>query len=80
MKKNITFILLTLVILIGCKKNESETEVPINTEPTYSTFDGSIWKNDNSTIVTSDNNLIISGNANYDNNWTLIKITKSGEE
>jgi len=80
MKKNITFILLTLIILSGCKKNESEPEEPINTEPIYSTFDGSIWKNDNSTIVTSDNNLIISGNANYDHYWSLIKITKTGEE
>ena len=77
MNKTTTFILLALIALFACKKNSTE---PVNNEPNYFTFDGSTLKSDNSTIVSSDNNLIICGNANYDFYWSLIKTTKLGNE
>jgi len=80
MKKTTIFIILALFTLFACKKNNTENTEPVNNEPIYFTFDGSTLKNDNSTIVSSDNNLIIGGNANYDYNWSLIKTTKLGKE
>ena len=79
MKKTTTFIILALLVLFACKEDKDNVE-PGNNEPIYFTFNGSIGKNDNSTIVSSDNNLIICGNANKDGLWSLIKITKLGTE
>jgi hypothetical protein len=75
MKKTITFILISSFLIIACKKNNNN---PNNNEPTYFTFYGSIGSNDNSTVVTSDNNLVICGNTG--DKISLIKITKSGEK
>lgn len=79
MKKTATILILALIALFACKKDNSEPEME-NNEPNYFTFDGSTLRSDNSTIVTSDNNLIIGCNANIDFNWTLIKTTKLGQE
>src|SRR5690554_4345901 len=70
-------IILTLVLLSSCKKDEKEKS-SVQTTPTYFTFDGKIGTNDNSTIASNDNNLIICGNSG--NNISIIKITKTGNE
>lgn len=77
MKRLTTLIFLILITIYACKKDNPEPEI---NEPIYFTFDGFIGKNDNSTIVSSDNNLIVCGNTNFNGFWTLIKITKQGKE
>lgn len=77
MKRTSTFIIIVLIAICSCK--DDKVGPGIN-EPNYFTYYGSIGKNDNSTIVSSDNNLIICGNANEDGQWSLIKITKLGKE
>lgn len=70
-------IIITIVILSSCKKDDEEIK-PTETTPTYFTFNGEIGTNDNSTIVSHDNNLIICGNL--DNNITILKTSDSGTE
>lgn len=65
-----------MFILFACKKNDSEPE---SEESNYKTYYGSIGNNDNSTIVSSDDNLIICG-MNYENDLSLIKTTKSEQQ
>ena len=65
------------IVLSSCKKDDEEIN-PTETFPTYFTFSGGIGTNDNSTIISSDNNLIICGNLN--DNISIIKISKTGEE
>lgn len=77
MKRLTTLIFLILISIFACNDDNPEPEI---TEANYSIFDGSIGISDNSTIVSSDNNLIICGNANNGGLWTLIKITKLGKE
>lgn len=77
MRKNTTFIILILFALFACNKDNSEPE---SEESNYHTFEGIIGNNDNSTILSSDDHLIICGNANTDGNWILIKTTKAGQE
>lgn len=74
MKKIITFIIISLFVLNACKKNTTDPE---KNEPTYYSFNGTIGTNDNSTVVSSDDNLVICGNSN--DKISLIKVTKSGE-
>lgn len=77
MKNNLTILFLITIFFSACKKDK-ETQTPNPTNPTYSTFAGKIGANDNSTIITSDNNLVICGNAN--GNICLIKTSKSGNQ
>jgi len=70
-------ILLTLYILSSCKKDDKQINIAVTT-PTYFTFNGHIGTNDNSTLISNDNNLIICGNSN--DNISIIKISKSGNE
>ena len=66
-------ILSTFFILSSCKRHN--TAVPDAT-PTYHTWPGTIGLNDNSTVVSQDNNLIICGNKN--DSIVLLKISKTG--
>jgi hypothetical protein len=75
MKKKITFIIILLFVFIACKKDNTEPE---NDSPTYFSFKGTIGTNDNSTVVSYDNNLVICGNN--DDKISLIKVTKSGDK
>jgi hypothetical protein len=72
MNKPIVIFILTGLIVLSCKKDKDE---PL-AHPVYHTFEGHIGTNDNSTIVSSDNNLIICGNLN--NNISILKISKTG--
>src|SRR6187397_2285653 len=65
---------LTLSLLSSCKKDEPDP-VP-EPDPTYHSFQGDIGSNDNSTIITADNNLLICGN--HLGNALLLKISKTG--
>ena len=76
MKKYTVISILILFNLVSC--NEENTE-PENNNPNYFTFNGSIGHNDNSTLVSADNHLIICGMTNK-SDWSLIKITHSGSE
>jgi hypothetical protein len=73
--KQIAIIILMILFLASCKKdkdNPPTTELQAN----YFTFSGEIGANDNSTLVSNDDNLIICGNSG--SNLTIIKITKTG--
>jgi hypothetical protein len=74
-KNTITLIIISLFIFTSCEKNNNEPE---KNEPIYFTFNGTIGTNDNSTLLSSDNNLIISGNTG--NEISILKISKSGEK
>ncbi len=69
-------VILTILFLSSCKKENVQEQTPIENTPSYHTFDGGIGTYDNSTIITFDNNLIICGNVN--NTVSIIKITKAG--
>jgi len=66
--------LLTLLLLSSCKKDDPDP-VP-EPEPTFHSFQGDIGSNDNSTIITADNNLLICGN--HLGNAVVLKISKTG--
>ena len=69
MKQFLT-ILCAIMVLFTCKK---ESQPPgLN----FFSFDGSIGTNDNSTLVSYDDNLIICGNTN--DGICILKISKSG--
>jgi len=75
MRKLLTLII-TVVVFSSCEKDD-ETK-SIETTPTYFTFNGNIGTNDNSTITSNDNNLIICGNSGA--SISVLKISKSGDE
>jgi hypothetical protein len=75
MKNTISLIIITVFILLSCEKNNNE---PQKNEPIYFTFSGTIGTNDNSTLLSSDNNLIICGNTG--DKISILKISKSGEK
>lgn len=75
MKKILPLFILTMFFLSSCNKEKNPEGTLSN--PTYYVFNGKIGTNDNSTVVSKDNNLIICGNA--DDNISLIKISKLGE-
>ena len=82
MTKQILYILLMpVLIFFGCKKDE---EIILPTpSPTFFKFTGEIGMNDNSTIVTSDGNLLICanpvpGSCEY-GIFYLYKITTTGD-
>jgi hypothetical protein len=68
--------ILTILFLSSCDK-EKNPEEPIK-DPIYFIFNGQIGTNDNSTVVSKDNNLIICGNNG--DNISLIKVSKLGDE
>lgn len=76
--KQILPIILTVLLFISCKKENEETSPIIQTDPTYFTFNGVIGGNDNSTLVSSDDNIVICGN--YNNNICILKICKDGNQ
>lgn len=73
--KQITFITLAAILLVSCKKDNDSMPSPLP-QPNYFTFSGQIGTNDNSTIVSNDNNLIICGNTGY--NISILKVSKTG--
>lgn len=73
-----TFILVSLLFLVGlssCKKEKNSSSGP---PPNYFTFSGQIGSNDNSTCFSNDGNLLICGNLS--DNLSVLKITKTGSQ
>lgn len=77
MRRILKILIIVIVTLSSCKKDVEEIN-PTGTNPTYFTFNGEIGTNDNSTIVSNDNNLIICGNLG--GNISILKISKTGNE
>jgi hypothetical protein len=75
--KQLTIFLLTLFFITSCNKDKDITPIP-GLQPTYFTFNGQIGTNDNSTLISSDSNLIICGNSG--GNLSILKITKAGAQ
>jgi hypothetical protein len=75
--KQLSIIILTILFLASCKKDK---DIPPTPEPqqNYFTFTGQIGTNDNSTVVSNDDNLIICGNTG--SNLSILKITKTGTQ
>lgn len=74
--KHLLLPFLVLLFLTSCKKDENDPVIP-EPNPTYFSFTGEIGINDNSTISSADNNLIICGNLG--SNIYIHKISKSGK-
>ena len=72
------YILLTLILFYSCKKDKEPEPITPETSPTYFTFGGQIGTYDNSTLVSTDNNLIICGNSGT--NLSVLKISKAGSQ
>src|SRR5690348_7357362 len=72
------YFILTLALLCSCKKDKEVVPTAPEPNPIYFTFSGQIGTNDNSTVVSSDNNLIICGNSGT--NLSVLKITKGGTQ
>jgi hypothetical protein len=66
--------LLAFLLFSSCNREISDKQ----DIPTYFTFMGEIGTNDNSTLVSADNNLIICGN--HADNISILKISKSGDQ
>lgn len=75
--KQLTILILTILIFASCKKDNDLPPTP-EPQPNYFTFAGEIGTNDNSTVVSNDNNLIICGNTG--SNLSILKITKAGTQ
>jgi hypothetical protein len=75
MKITLPILILTMLLLSSCNKENPEGKL---SNPVYFLFNGQIGTNDNSTVVSMDDNLIICGNS--DGKISLLKISKSGEE
>jgi len=73
-KLQIIIIIMTFLSLASCKKDEDNTLL----EPSYIKFTGDIGTNDNSTLISYDQNLIICGNSGA--NISVLKISKSGNQ
>ncbi len=74
MKQYLIFIILILTFS-ACKKDKNDMESP-ESIPTYHAFTGEIGTNDNSCLMSNDNNLILCGTNGT--NITIIKCSKSG--
>jgi hypothetical protein len=75
--KQLAIFILTVMFLASCKKNTTTSPTP-EPEPNYFTFNGQIGTNDNSTVDSNDDNLVICGN--YNNNICILKISKTGNQ
>ncbi len=75
--KQLPILLLTILFLASCKKDKDIPPTP-EPQPNYFTFTGQIGTNDNSTVVSNDDNLIICGNIG--SNLSILKITKTGTQ
>jgi len=75
--KELTIIILTILFLTSCEKDKDIPPTP-EPQPNYFTFNGQIGTNDNSTVVSNDDNLIICGNTA--SNLSILKITKTGKQ
>jgi hypothetical protein len=64
-----------LLFFSSCEKDKNDPVIPDPT-PTYHSFEGSIGMHDNSTLITTDQNLLICG-TNYGRVY-LLKISKGG--
>lgn len=73
--KKISFICIIFLSFHSCKKDE-DPATPTESQPIYFLFNGEIGTNDNSTLISSDDNLLICGNIG--SNLSVFKITKSG--
>ncbi len=63
--------------MTSCKKDDDIPPTP-EPQPNYFTFTGQVGTNDNSTVVSNDDNLIICGNTG--SNLSILKITKTGTQ
>ena len=74
-------VIASLVVLYSsCKEDPQEPVLPDPT-PNLATFEGEIGTNDNSTIISNDNNLLICGNTgSIGSGICLIKISKTGAQ
>jgi hypothetical protein len=75
--QQLTIFILIIILLTSCKKDKNITSTP-KQQPNYFTFTGQIGTNDNSTVVSPDNNLIICGNTG--SNISILKISKTGNQ
>jgi hypothetical protein len=75
--KQLTILILTILFLASCKKDNDLPPTP-EPQPNYFTYIGQIGTNDNSTVVSNDDNLIICGNTG--SNLSILKITKTGTQ
>ncbi len=66
------YILLIITFFLSCKKHKEPIQ---SSEPSYFTFNGDMIANDNTAIVSADDNLII---CSYSS--SVIKISKSGKQ
>lgn len=81
--KNTLLIISTLLIFFSCKKDKKEpdtTPSPSTSTPTatFFSFAGEIGSNDNSSIISIDNNIVFCGN--YNNKCCYFKASKSGTQ
>ncbi len=75
--KQLTILILTILYLASCKKDIDLPPTP-EPQPKYFTFTGQTGTNDNSTVVSNDDNLIICGNTG--SILSILKITKTGTQ
>ncbi len=75
--KQLTILILTILYLASCKKDNDLPPTP-EPQPKYFTFTGQTGTNDNSTVVSNDDNLIICGNTG--SILSILKITKTGTQ
>lgn len=72
----VTLLALLFTCFLSCKKEDDDPVIPDPT-PRLSTFEGEIGVHDNSTILTSDHNLLICGNTTSGN--CILNISTSGD-
>lgn len=75
--KFLTVLASIIVLYSSCKEDPQEPVLPDPT-PMLSTFEGEIGANDNSTIPSNDNDLLICGNT--PNGICILKISKTGAQ
>jgi hypothetical protein len=74
--KKIFFLILASTFFFSCKK-ETATPAPVPANsPTYFSFAGQLSSNNNSTVVSTDDQLVLCGSLN--NDITIMKISKTG--
>jgi hypothetical protein len=76
--KQIVLFVFIAILLVSCKKENEDPATVTQPGPTYFTFSGELETNDNSTLVSFDNNLVSCGN--YKDNICILKISKSGNQ
>ena len=77
--KQLIILLFTISVFSACKKEEAlpSSQTP-EAQPTYFSYNGQIGTNDNSTIISNDNNVLICGNLISD--LSILKLDLAGNE